>query len=308
MNRCFVKVYQTPVASLLLVLAWHGIHGASGATVSLQPIKDNTLYEFDPADPDSPLNSNGAGDMFSAGRTRSRALLRRGLLQFDLTTIPAGAVVVPGTVALTLEVVDSPRRDTSGEARDFWLVPLEQEWGEGSSAANAGVSGSGSGAAATPGDATWLHTSYDPNLHDPRMPDLADPGYWSQTGVLGNSPVDPTAYGDPAGSVPAAPYLGPVTFASMTMESDLRRWLADPTSNFGWLVLGDERIAGEDVSSARGFASREHATPPTLSFEVTIVPEPSSVTIVLVGLVMFCWCDRSRRLERRSRRCERRWQ
>lgn len=250
---------------------------ALGATVSLQPMADNTLYEFDPSDIESPFNSNGAGDMISAGRTRSRGQLRRGLLQFDFDSIPAGAQIVPGSVQLTLEVVDSPRRDTSGEARDFWLVPLPQAWGEGSSAANAGVSGAGSGASATPGDATWLHTIYDPNQHQPYAPLPTEPGYWDEPGVLGSAAVDPSSYGAPAGSVPAAPYLGPVTFDGPTIETDLNRWLTDRDANFGWLLVGDERVVGSEISSARGFASRESSdAPPILSFEYTVVPEPAN--------------------------------
>ena len=181
-------------------------------------------------------------------------------------------------------VIHPERRD------EFWLVPLNREWGEGSSVAKAGVSGAGSGAGATAGDATWLHAIHDPSIHDPRMPDPRDPGYWTQAGAIGNSPVDPTVFGGPVGSVPAAPYLGPVNFTSSSMETDINRWLGDPTTNFGWLVVGDERVVGDDVSSARGFASRENSSPPTLSFEYTIVPEPGSVTMLGVGLAVFFLC------------------
>jgi hypothetical protein len=282
-----LNLQRTFLGSLLLLLVLSNFDNVHAESVSLLPAKDNTLFEYDPADMDSPFNSNGAGDFFSAGRTRSRGLLRRGLLQFDFSSIPDGAVIVPGTVELRLVVVDSPRKDKSGEARDFWLVPVEQDWGEGSSEANAGVSNAGSGAAATSSDATWLHSIYDPNIHDPRLPNAADnAGYWSEEGVIGNLPSDPSIFGSPAGSVPAAPYLGPVTFASMSMETHINGWLVDSASNFGWLVVGDERIVADDVSSARAFASREHASAPTLSFQYTIVPEPASAVALLAGCVI----------------------
>ncbi len=289
--RCFKTSLPVSLPILLLVLFCHvRPPRACAELLSMTSSKDNTLYEYDPADPQSPLNSNGSGDFFSAGRNRSRSLIRRGLIQFDLSSIPTGAVVVPATAALTLEVIDMPKRDTTGESRDFWLVRLDRDWGEGASEANAGVSGAGSGAPAMEEDATWLHTMYDPAIHDPRNPNPVDPGYWPQEGALGNVPLDPTVYGDPAGTVPAAPYLGPVTFALPAMEADINAWVANPTSNFGWIVLGDERIGDSSRSSNRGFASGEHADhPPLLTFEYTIVPEPSSVVLLVMGLGVLWW-------------------
>lgn len=273
---------------VVVLLGQPGLPRVCGERVSVTSCKDNTLYEYDPTDPQSPFNSNGSGDFFSAGRNYRKSLVRRGLIQFDLSSVPAGAAVVPGMAELTLEVVDMPKRDTTGESRSFWLVPLDRDWGEGTSEANAGISGAGSGAGATKGDATWLHTIYDPAIHDPRHPDPVDPGYWPQEGALGHAPLlDHTVYGDPAGTVPAARYLGPVTFASPSMEADINAWLADPTSNFGWLVLGDERIGDSTRSSNRGFASSEHADhPPLLTFEYTLVPEPSPVVLLVMGLVV----------------------
>ena len=203
--------------------------------------------------------------------------------------------MVPGTGRLSLDVVDSPRRDTSGAERSFWLVPILQSWSEGTSTANVGVSGSGSGAPATPGDATWLHASFDPTTHDPRAPD-GSLGHWSEIGIVGNTPIDPADFGEPAGSVPAAPYLGPVVFSSESMEAHINQWLADPVSNLGWLLLGDETVVGDNVSSARGFASRESATPPELTFEYRIVPEPTGAFAILIGCVVLC--ERWRRRQR----------
>ena len=270
------------VFSHLLIMMFALCGPVFAESITLQPSLDNTLFEFDPSDLDSPFNSNGHGDFFSAGRNRSQSLLRRGLLQFDFEDLPSNAVVVPGTVRLSMEVVDSPRRDTSGKDRPFWLVPVTQPWGEGTSMANIGVSGAGSGAAAALGDATWLHGSFNPDVHDPRAPNLEDGGYWEQTAVLGAAPVDPTRFGASVGSVPAAPYLGPVVFTSASMESDINQWLGGSAENYGWLLIGDELVDGSSVSSARGFASRESETPPELSFEYRIVPEPSTSPMPLL--------------------------
>ncbi len=259
--------------ALVLLLICSNTSAAWAVVVSLTPSHDNTLYEYDPTDLDSPLNSNGSGDFFSAGRNRSRSLIRRGLIRFDLSGLPDGATVVPGSVELQLEIVDSPARDVSGESRDFWLIPLDRAWGEGASVANIAASGSGSGAPASPGDATWLHTAYDPAIHDPRDPQPDDSGYWPLRGAVGDGPFDPSGLGSPSGTVPAAPYLGPVTFSAASLEGDLAAWLADPAGNHGWLMLGDERIDDSSRSSNRGFASRENLlSPPRLVFTYVLGP------------------------------------
>jgi hypothetical protein len=45
------------------------------------------------------------------------------------------------------------------------------------------------------------------------------------------------------------------------MVADVQSWLNSPGSNFGWLVLGDESVAG----SAKRFDTRESASPPVLN-------------------------------------------
>ena len=99
------------------------------ASITLEPIRDTTLYEYHPDDPSTSLNSNGSGDFFSAGRSLQRSQIRRGLLQFDFGSLPSGAILVEGTLSLDLQVVDVPRRDAS--PRPIWLVPSPvEDWGE----------------------------------------------------------------------------------------------------------------------------------------------------------------------------------
>ncbi len=272
-------------ATVILCISWAA--RADAESVSLTSVEDNTLYGYDPAEPSSNFNSNGSGDFFSAGRSRNRSQIRRGLIRFDFSGIPAGATVVEGSASLDFYVVDVPRRDPS--PRPVWVVPLVglgQPWDEGASEALVGVGGSGSGAAAELNDATWFHTSYDPAVHDQTTFDSNGAGFWPQQGALGNSPLDPwSLYGDPLGIVDSV--IGPVSFSSAGIEADVNAWLQDGSTNFGWIVLGDETLEGDDVSSNRGYATHEHANAefrPVLSFRY--VPEPGSVWLLVSGVAV----------------------
>ena len=60
---------------------------ASAGIINIKPSKDNTLYEYDPAEGD---HSNGAGFHFFAGEN-GMGELRRGVLAFDVAgTYSAG--------------------------------------------------------------------------------------------------------------------------------------------------------------------------------------------------------------------------
>src|SRR2546430_17331154 len=69
------------------------------ATISIMPSKDNTLYEYDPAEGD---HSNGAGFHFFAGVT-SMSELRRGVLAFDIAgSIPPGSTITAVSLSLNM--------------------------------------------------------------------------------------------------------------------------------------------------------------------------------------------------------------
>ena len=191
---------------------------APADVVTLEPIKDNTLYEDA-----NGLLSNGAGDYFYSGRT-GRSLLRRGLLRFDIVAaLPAGSTVNSVTLRLHCS------RAISGPL-DSTLHRLVSDWGEGAS--NSTVMGGGMGAPAEPGDATWLHTFYDTS-------------FWTTAG----GDFDPTFSGSTMVGLP-----GFYTWDSTSgMVADVQAWLDDPAGNFGWLVRGDETT----IATAKRFDSRE---------------------------------------------------
>jgi hypothetical protein len=200
---------------------------ATAQLANINPIKDNTLYEFDAAEGDV---SNALGNHFFAGATGTGEL-RRGVLAFDIAgNVPAGSTILGVTLSLNMS------RTPTGTARTVELHKLLADWGEGTSVA---PGEEGEGAPATTNDATWRHRFFDTI-------------FWTTEG------------GDFSATVSASQSVGSVgvyTWSSSQMRADVQSWLDDPVSNFGWLVLGDE----SEIATAKRFDTRESASPPVLS-------------------------------------------
>ena len=145
--------------------------------------------------------------------------------------------------ALTLHVASAP--DTV--ARSFALHRMTRDWGEGTSAA-----GGGSGAPATAGDATWLFAFF------PGTP-WAIPG-----GDFEATPSATRAVGE----------AGAWSWSGEGLVADVASWLADPSSNHGWILLcGDEAIP----RSVRRFDAREAADPALRPYLRLVLEETVSV-------------------------------
>jgi|SRR4029453_11537330 hypothetical protein len=218
---------------LVTALGCAGARSASAAIIVINPSKDNTLYEYDPAEGD---HSNGAGFHFFAGEN-AMGELRRGVLAFDVAgAIPAGTTIT--AVSLTMNMSMTP-----AGALTIELHKLLADWGEGTSHA---PMGEGDGAPATPNDATWRHRFFDTI-------------FWTNEG------------GDFSATVSASQSVGDIgqyTWTSAQMVADVQSWLDDSASNFGWLVLGDESAA----ATAKRFDTRESASPPMLTIQYTPGP------------------------------------
>ncbi len=201
--------------AMLLVL-WTGEAGA--AMVVLAPAKDNTLYESVTG-----VISNGAGENLFAGRTAGN-LTRRAVLAFDVASqVPAGSTVNSASLRLTVTRSSSPTSSIVS------IHPVTREWGEGVS--NAGAN-EGSGAAASSGDATWVHTFFPGEL-------------WSSPG----GDFEPVASATfPVGG------LATYTWSSAELTADVQQWVDNPGSNFGWIMIGNEG----GPNTAKRFASREN--------------------------------------------------
>lgn len=200
---------------------------SSSQQITLTPVKDNTLYET--ADGST---SNGSGDYLFAGRVGATGggAKRRALLKFDLgTTIPSGATITSVTLTLTASKVASSSNAT------ILLRRVNADWGEGASNAN---SQEGTGAAAATGDATWINRIK---------------GTLNWTAAGGDFQTTQSAAVSVGGT-------GEYTVASTAqLVADVQGWRTTPSSNFGWILLGDE----SSTNTAKRFNARENATAST---------------------------------------------
>jgi hypothetical protein len=240
-------------SSLMLTATALLLGGRTDAeVVSILPSQDNTLFQSANGD-----QSSGLGESIFAGRTgfRNDFRIRRGTIAFDVAAaIPTNAMITDVTLRLFLE---DAGQNASGTTVS--LHTLNASWGEGTSVGLVGNPG-----VASIGDATWLHRFYDT-------------ASWFQ----------------PGGDFDPQPSAGTsISFASQFYQwsgsgllDDVTQWLANPASNFGWILTGEEG----DVTTALRFDSRESsitANRPQLTVTYT-VPEPATFALFASGL-LFC--------------------
>ncbi|MHC4228906.1 MAG: DNRLRE domain-containing protein [Planctomycetota bacterium] len=224
---------------LLLIL----LQPVSGTeVVQIQAGRDNTLFESATG-----TLSNGIGPFLFTGLSAGLEppQIKRGLIWFDVTgNIPPGSTITSVTLKLSL----SRTRDLS--SRIVELHRVLQDWGEGTS--NSGTIRPGGGAAATTGDATWLHTFFNTV-------------FWANAGGDFSGTV--------SGSQSVGILAGDFTWGSTAqMVADVQSWLDDPNNNFGWSILTDESV----LQTARRFGSRENATVanrPLLTIEYILIAD-----------------------------------
>jgi len=230
-----------PVARLAIVtllVSWPSAGAATTLTVTLTSSHDTTLYGGD----DETGFSNGAGAYLFAGSNNQREL-RHGLVSFDLTAaIPPGSTVT--SAVLRLFVTRTQIGDQSIE-----IHRVTASWGEASSHAGGNEGG---GTPAAEGDATWSHRLW------PRIP-------WTNPG--GDFFPTSTATATVGAEGTTAEWQGP------GMVDDVQRWLSDPTTNFGWMLVS----ADASVTISKRFGAHEgpRATRPQLA--VTFTPPASPV-------------------------------
>lgn len=185
---------------------------AGPSTVTLQALKDNSLYSENGA-----VNNGGGTSLFAGIRQNN---MRRSLVAFDLSSLPAGIVIASAELKLSATTVNG--------SQNVSVSPINATWGEGSAA---GILNSGG--AATTGSATWTFRHYNTEL-------------WTQAGGDFGSASASTTIGA----------TGTYTFSSAALLADVQMWADMPSMNNGWMIRANEAANNVNIT----FASRENAT------------------------------------------------
>lgn len=179
--------------------------------------RDNTIYE-------ASTNTNGGGGHLFAGSTNN-SLVRRTLIAFDLSEIPAGSTILAASLQLTVS------RTISGNSNQS-LYRLLKDWGEGSQVAGGEE---GAGAPAASGDATWFSNFHNTSTWDNEGGDYTATA--SATAVVG---------GDETAAV----------WEEVQLVTDLQNWIDGTHPNHGWILIGNENIS----TTAKRFYSSDNST------------------------------------------------
>jgi hypothetical protein len=208
--------------SIPSIAIWSAIAVAASfgqTTVMLPPAADGTLYQ----DATGSL-ANGSGTLMFSG-LNANSVIRRAIVRFDLTQIPAGSFVCSSSLQVAVLAT------TNNGVATIGLHPVTSAWGEGASVAGGAQGGGG---AAQAGDATWLH-SFHPTT------------FW-------NSPGGDMAAASSASADIFAP--GVYSWTGAGIAIDVQDWVDNPASNRGWILKSSETTA----QSMKHFGTREQTT------------------------------------------------
>jgi len=192
------------------LLALTVVSAARAEMMQFTPDRDNTLYEH----PEFDL-SNGMGDYIFMGRTGPMAdsVMRRALVRFEVSDIPADAVI--DSVEVHFNINQAPFKDAMGGLATLHRVLAD--WGEGDSDAP-GVEGQGTDA--QPMDATWYYRFFNTELWD----------------VPGGHFLAEVSASAGYGTVPES-----LLFTSTPgLVRDVQKWVRNADENFGWILFGNE--------------------------------------------------------------------
>ena len=251
MNASQTRLAWTSVLMLML----HALPAFSASFVTTA-VADTSIYQNHPDD-------NLGGTTLVSG-TNQQFSNSRALFRFDLSALPANAVVTSVQVALYVTRQPDPDQHGGPVNSDFSLYRALQNWTE-------GTGGAVTGSPAATGDTTWNDLHYNT---------VAGANWSTPGGQIGtdfaNVPSATTSVGN------VGLYLWG---SSPGLVSDVQSWLDSPSTNDGFALISEsENVAG----SARRFASREQPgggiPAPTLTVTYQSAPEPQKHLLILVGL------------------------
>jgi len=221
----------------------------AAATITLNPVADAYIRQFDP---DRTLGDYGSEPSLVSGALGSRAQfeVRRSLLQFDLSAIPAGAIVTSATLQITTVLIPlSPVNST------FDIRRVLQSWSEGAVSWNSRLG------AGTP---------------------------WQVPGATGSGDSISTPSSFVAvGSANFANYTFPST---AVLVADVQGWVNNASSNFGWLLTSEDEVSPETARRFGSRENDTHPPVLTISYSLPslgVTIQPPSQTVLAGSSVTF---------------------
>ena len=203
--------------------------------ITITASQDNVIY----SESDS---SYGEGKCLQVGRptvsSQFHPMIRRPLIRFDLSSIPQGSNIVSARLTLF-------RLQPGGPGSQLRVYRLLQDWGEGSSGASdlCTARPRQNGRAPTESSSTWNYSFYG-----------ARTVWHTQEGAPLPGGNFRSSYSD---SEATFTFIVFAKLESSGITSDVADWVRDPTSNHGWILLGDEVNRGTGMR----FASRQDTIP-----------------------------------------------
>jgi len=206
-------------ASIMLLAAAVPCMAVRADSISLGSSADATLIE----EPTAEYALGGAYNVY-AGRIGDNggATIRRGLMRFNFSAIPAGSTITSVTLRLYMS-------QTQSGSQSIGLHRCSLPWVEGTAFAFGGA-----GTSAGIGDSTWNYQVY------PTTP-WPTPG-----GVFSSTPS----------ATKSVSSVGFYTWSSTAaLVADVQGWINNPASNQGWVIKGNEALP----TTVKRFESREAA-------------------------------------------------
>lgn len=225
----------------------------SAATITFSAVADTSVFSGKP--------DNDLGGTSLVSGTNQQYSLSRAMFRFDLSTLPAGAVVTGASVSLTVTKIPDPDQHGGPVNSDFSLHRLFVSWGEGAS-----TNATGSGA--QPGNATWNERHFGTTA-------WASPG--ALIGVDFAENPSATTFVEREGDY--------VWGSSAGLVDDVKAWQSDPAANFGLILVSQNEAA---LGTGRRFGSKEQPGAPTSPAQLIVtygvVPEPTVAGLWFIGL------------------------
>lgn len=214
----------------------------ASTNASFTSTKDGSMFE------EYVNNASGAGGMMFAGMTAT-SFRRRAAVAFDVSSIPSGTTISSAQVNLTVSF-------GQGTNNPMKLHRATLSWGEGIS--NSGDTG-GTGVPAQPNDVTWANRFYN----------VVTPTAWTTQG--GDYIATASATTNVSSSLPGN---APHTWSGVQITADVQGWINTPSSNNGWILIGDEDF----TTTAKRIYTHEATTAayrPKLTVSYSSAPPPT---------------------------------